>query len=182
MRTALTVFCGGRIQWCDDHEISLLQEWTTPHLYASEPKALQLWTALLEGNLAEIRHEPWIVGQTKFCPVCGHDLSNVPWWPRSEPTPEAPLDPHNFPFDVPYYEICGGCNIEFGVDWRGASFDQMRKWWLDSVCPWWRRDAITEVVVASRPTAMADYRRIEAILLRTPTDHPYLPYSPPWQP
>lgn len=169
---ALTAFRGGRIQWLDGSGGTLTQDWQTPHMYTTSEKAIELFQALLGANLIQIRNEPWKVGQTKLCPICGYDLSNRSWWPNGACEAAAAMGIALPPLDAPYYDICGGCGTEFGVDWAGASFGEIRRLWLEMVCPWWGSEKIPDEITAN-VQALGKYQQLESNLLRTPTDHPW---------
>jgi hypothetical protein len=78
---------------------------------------------------------------------------------------------HVPPLEVPPFQTCGGCGTTFGVDWIGATYGQMRQWWLDRACPWWAFGKIPEDVAAS-PHALEAFERLSRNLMRTPTDLP----------
>lgn len=164
---SLSFFRGGRIQWEAGDGSSGQQDWRVPHLYAGRDVALRLWRLLLAGQVDEVARAGWVVAQTRLCPICGFDLSDRVWpqW-RPEGRGEDPLPP----LDVPRYSACGGCRTTFGVDWVGASFAEMRRFWLERDCPWWDTGIPPQpsIDVATRIA----FERLERDLMRTPTDMP----------
>lgn len=170
----LTVFRGGRIQWVSAGLDGLAQDWCAPHRYVEPMTALRLLQSLRSGDIETIKRTPWIVGQVKLCPICGFDLSHLSW-PRVAGVSNGGTDLP--PFEVPPYEICGGCGTTFGVDWIGATYGEMRQWWIEKTCPWWASGQIPEDVAAN-PLALEAVERLSRNLLRTPTDLP-LSSAPP---
>lgn len=167
----LTVFRGGRVQWSAQGMDALAQDWRIPHIYSDAIGALRLWRSLRAGQSDLIAREAWTVTQVKFCPICGFDLSGLSWADVSHPNHSHSGDNHVPPLEVPPYQTCGGCGTTFGVDWIGATYGQMRQWWLDKTCPWWASGTIPEDVAAS-PRALEAFERLSRDLMRTPTDLP----------
>ncbi|WP_072376573.1 hypothetical protein [Hyphomicrobium sp. NDB2Meth4] len=75
------------------------------------------------------------------------------------------------PLDVPPFETCGGCGTTFGVDWIGATYGEMRQWWLERVCPSWASGGIAGENCAD-PDVLQAFARLSRDLLRTPNDYP----------
>ena len=165
----LTVFRGGRTQWSENGIGSLAQDWRVPHLYVDAAEGLRLWQALRSGDLRAVTGQPWVLGQTRLCPICGFDLSHLSW--QAVGTAQEAENTGVPPFEVPPYQTCGGCRTTFGIDWIGATYGEMREFWLAQACPSWASGEVPEHV-GSDPAAMKAFQVCRRDLMRTPTDHP----------
>jgi hypothetical protein len=78
-----------------------------------------------------------------YCPCCGYPGLNMPAYRRLGPPPWLHPGPPPYErwYGAPSYDVCPCCGFEFGNDDNPgtappSSFEQFRRAWIESGCPW----------------------------------------------